>query len=393
MINRIKYISSRALFVIALFVFSAEPVFAQFAPVKTRCIWITRESLYNPASIDNALTYAAENNFTRVFIQVRSRGDALYKTDLVHMNENVIQDFDPLAYAIELGHELSLEVHAWMNAYVLWSSPTNPVQKNHLLFVHPEWTEANYFGKMDWRVDTSKPPSPHWEGVYLSPMHPSVNLYLAALIKDVTDHYNVDGIHLDYLRYQDEFYGFNPEGRAKFQELFDIDPMDISRGIISTRFGWEASFVDSITSAWHQFKKDNITQLLQLIRTDLEQYESRIKLSAAVKPNLISAEDRWCQDWPAWLSMGLLDFVVPMNYYKEISFFTQDMKLILEALDPEMQNQVIMGIATYNQDAESAADKVLLARLNGFTGISVFSYDSHRNNLEWLTPVIDALSY
>ena len=54
-------------------------------------------------------------------------------------------------------------------------------------------------------------------------------------------------------------------------------------------------------------------------------------------------------------------------------------------------NQVIMGVATYNQDAQSVADKILLTRLNGFKGVSVFSYDAHKNNLEWFKPVTKVL--
>ena len=50
-----------------------------------------------------------------------------------------------------------------------------------------------------------------------------------------------------------------------------------------------------------------------------------------------------------------------------------------------------MGISTYNQDAQSVVDKILLTRLNGFRGVSIFSYDSHKNDLKWFQPVIDAL--
>ena len=52
---------------------------------------------------------------------------------------------------------------------------------------------------------------------------------------------------------------------------------------------------------------------------------------------------------------------------------------------------IIMGIATYNQDAQSAADKVLMARLNGFHGVSIFSFNAHKNNLDWFLPVNEAL--
>ena len=40
---------------------------------------------------------------------------------------------------------------------------------------------------------------------------------------------------------------------------------------------------------------------------------------------------------------------------------------------------------------EAVVDKILLTRLNGFRGVSIFSYDSHKNDLKWFQPVIDAL--
>ena len=54
-------------------------------------------------------------------------------------------------------------------------------------------------------------------------------------------------------------------------------------------------------------------------------------------------------------------------------------------------DRIIMGISTHNQDAQSAADKILLSRLNGFSKVSVFSYNAHKNNLEWFQPVTEAL--
>ena len=83
------------------------------------------------------------------------------------------------------------------------------------------------------------------------------------LYKD--NNYNIDGIHLDYIRYQDEYYGFHRDGRKEFDLLFDIDPLDISRGVISTRYGWELSYVDSIYIEWNRFKQGKVTELLEFI--------------------------------------------------------------------------------------------------------------------------------
>ena len=80
-----------------------------------------------------------------------------------------------------------------------------------------------------------------------------------------------------------------------------------------------------------------------------------------------------------------------MNYYKEIRNFNNSIQIIKSNFDDMDIKRIIMGIATYNQDVQSAIDKILLTRLNGFQGVSIFSYDSHKNNLNWFNPLIDAL--
>ena len=80
-----------------------------------------------------------------------------------------------------------------------------------------------------------------------------------------------------------------------------------------------------------------------------------------------------------------------MNYFKEIRHFNNSVQIMKSNLHADDMNRIIMGVSTYNQDAQSTVDKILLSRLNGFRGISVFSYDSHKNNLKWFKPVTEAL--
>ena len=63
-----------------------------------------------------------------------------------------------------------------------------------------------------------------------------------------------------------------------------------------------------------------------------------------------------------------------------------------ESIDGDKLNQIIMGVATYNQDANSVSNKIYISRLNGFKGISIFSYDSHKNDLDWFEPVINSMN-
>jgi hypothetical protein len=82
-----------------------------------------------------------------------------------------------------------------------------------------------------------------------------------------------------------------------------------------------------------------------------------------------------------------------MNYFKEIRDFNNSVQIMKSNLAQDELEMVVIGVSTYNQDAQSAADKILLARLNGFKGVSIFSWDSHKNNLDWFQPINDALGH
>ena len=335
--------------------------------------------------IDAALLYAYQAGYDIVFIQVRSRGYALYNSDIVPKHPQVDPDFDPLKYALTLGSALGLKTHVWMNSYILWSSSYEPENSQHLYHTHKEWTEADRNFKMDAQINLSKLKSPQWEGIYLSPLHPEVNPYLLSVYSEIINKYDIDGIHLDYIRFQDEIYGWNRFGMKEFAKIYDYSPRDITRGIIPH------NLIDSIKVSWVKFRQDAISELVYETYGAIQQSEKEISLSAAVKPNLLEAQTRWSQNWGRWIQDGYIDFVVPMNYHKEIREFNNSIQIMKSSFNRENMDRIIMGIATYNQDAQSVADKILLTRLNGFKGVSIFSFDAHKNNLEWFHPVIKAL--
>jgi len=386
-----KIIIYRAYRIIALFFFLLQFAFSQLSDLDTRCLWVVRESMYNEAMISDALLYAYQSGYNIVFVQIRGRGYSFYNSNIVPKHPKISPDFDPLKYAVTLGHALGIEVHAWMNSFILWSSRSLPEDTEHLYYTHKDWTEVNLHGKTDAQIKLSELQSPQWEGIYLAPTHPEVNPYLLSVFSEVLEKYEVNGLHLDYIRFQDEIYGYNKKGMQVFDKIYNINPRDIVRGIISTRFGWSQEFVDSMYVAWDQYRRDKVTDLVRITHDKIKTSGKNIVLSAAVKPNLIDAKNRWFQEWDKWIEEEIIDFVVPMNYFKGISDFNNSVQIIKSNLTTNDLKMVIMGISTYNQDAQSAADKILLARLNGFKGISVFSWDSHKNNVDWFQPVIEAL--
>jgi len=59
-------------------------------------------------------------------------------------------------------------------------------------------------------------------GTSLDPGHPAAFQYLSDLIVGVATNYDVDGIHLDYIRYPETaIFGFNPIALQRFARLYN----------------------------------------------------------------------------------------------------------------------------------------------------------------------------
>ena len=354
-----------------------------------KCLWIKADSMKDKESIEGAIFFAYEHDFDTIFLQVRSRGDAFYNSDLVPKNNSIKDNLDPLKYAIDLSHSLGIEIHAWFNTYILWSANSNPYSPKHLYYNSKNWLESNIHGKSDSNIDITQTQSKNWEGIFLSPNHPEVNNYLASICMELILNYDIDGLHFDYIRFQDDIYGYNKIGRDIFENKYNFDPLDIKRDIISTKYGWNQSEIDSMQSIWNNYKIENINNLVYRVRNSIDSLEKKVKLSAAVKPNPDLSKKKWSQDWKTWIDSNIVDFVVPMNYSSDMISFNHNIEIIKDQIEKNKFDKIIMGISIYNQDAVSVSDKVYLSYLYNFKGFSLFSYDNKKDSLYWFKDILD----
>lgn len=146
------------------------------------------------AELENILDLISDANFNTVYLQVRSRGDLLYPSNIepwaACLNGlGVDPGYDPLAFAIQEAHERGLEVHAWMCTYRVYSNATPPsTTPAHVVNAHPEWVK-NY---------TEGSTTTKW----LDPGIPAVNEYLLTIVEEIATNYpSLDGIQFDYIRY------------------------------------------------------------------------------------------------------------------------------------------------------------------------------------------------
>ena len=389
------FFNSRALFHKALFVLFFNFLFSEILPnVSNKCFWVTKNNLVDSVSVNQVINFVKKNEIDKVFFQVRSRGDALYNSSLVPKCELVLNDFDPLDYFLQKKYEMDVEVHAWFNTYILWSNKVLPNDSLHFYYQCPECLESDFNGKSDKNTILSQYQSKNWEGIYLSPMHPKVNVHILEVINELISKYDLDGVHLDYVRYQDSFYGYNPEGLDQFISKFNFDPKDINRGIISPRFGYPKSYIDSLKVVWKEHRSNKITELVRSLKYSFINDSLNIQLSAAVKPNFVNSKNRWFQDWSSWIKEDLIDFAVIMNYdtdFNDFNFIND--QILSEFSFNDIKENIFIGISCYNQSFNQIADKVLFSRFQGFENYSLFPYNVQKDTTDWYNPIFNVLNF
>ncbi len=258
---------------------------------------------------------------------------------------------------IPIAKSAGLEIHAWM-----WTMPCllEEVQKKH-----PDWYAVNRLGE-------SSLDQPAYVGYYrfLCPSKEEVREFIRETVKEISG-YDVDGVHLDYVRYPDVIlarglwpkynviqdreyprydYCYCGTCRRKFKEQHGIDPMEIAE--------------PSGHQAWLQFRYDRISTLVNDMLIPAGRANNKI-MSAAVFPNWKNVR----QEWRAWK----LDAVLPMlynRYYLEDAAWIEDQ--CREGLRSLRYETKLYGGLMLDQP-EALKDYAVKSFEGGAAGVSIFS--------------------
>lgn len=212
-----------------------------------------------------------------VLFQARVRGTVVYPSQLEPWDGCLSgvpgrsPGYDPLAFAIDECHKRGMELHAWV--------VTIPVGKWNALGCK---TLRNKYPQLIKRIG---------EEGYMDPENTATATYLANFCKEITDRYDVDGIHLDYIRY--------PET-------------------------WKINIA-------HDAARRNITAIVRAIGEKVKASKPWIKYSCSpigkfsdlsrFASNGWNAYAKVCQDAQGWLRDGLMDALFPMMYFQGNHFF------------------------------------------------------------------------
>jgi uncharacterized lipoprotein YddW (UPF0748 family) len=300
-----------------------------------------------------------------VLVQVIGRGDAWFASERLPRAEALANaDFDPLGELLPAAHAAGLEVHAWVNAVLVWSAPAPPRDPRHVVRAHPEWVAKLEDGRRLTQLTPEQRRQLGIEGVFLNPAHPGVRAWLAAAVAELASRYPVDGIHLDHIRQPGARVGYDPDTRARFALEHGADPARFDRMPAARRREMEA--------AWAAFQRRQVDALVDAVGAAARAARPGVQLSAAVLSDTVSAAER-AQQWKDWIRDGRVSRVFVMCYATPVPAVLQALAGYARDLDVA---RIVPGIAVYNTDAVTAAAKIRGAAGLGYPEIALYSYDA-----------------
>ena len=228
-----------------------------------------------------------------VLLQTRIRGSVIYPSETepwdIALTGTFDRDpgYDPLAFAIEETHKRGMELHAWIVTVPAFKvEGASKMGRKSLMRTHPELLRK------------------HGQQYYLDPGMPGSADYLAALCREIVQGYDIDGIHLDYIRY--------PENAGAFPDAGTFRKYGKGRD----KRSWRTDNITRMVRQAYQTVKD-IKPWVRVSCSPVGKYSDLNRYPA----HGWSALGTVCQDAQGWLREGIMDLLLPMMYFQGDHFF------------------------------------------------------------------------
>lgn len=355
--------------------FFLQPLFAVEPPKhEIRAVWLTtvygldwprhtasgdvaRKSQQN--EICRLLDQLQDANFNTVFLQVRLRGDVIWKSAIEPAAKvfsgkiGVMPGYDPLAYVIDECHKRGIECHAWFVTFPL-GTEKNIREQGNLSVVkrHPKLCKLH---RGEW---------------YLDPGVPGTSDYILSLVRELVTGYDIDGIHFDYIRYPEQAKSF-PD-KSTYKQYGRKIPLD----------EWRRSNITKMVDRIYDWVK-SVKPWVQVSSSPLGKYNRIPRV-----PNAgWTAYESVHQDPKLWMEQGKHDMIVPMMYYLHNNFYP----FVDNWVENSNGRLVVPGLGAYRMlkeesdwDVDSITDQIEYTRANGGAGCTFFRSANVLDNLKGL---------
>ena len=359
-----------------------------------RGLWVDafHQGFKTPAQVTKLLKDVRDAHFNAVLIQVRRRGDVLYNSSIEPKASEVAPDFDPLADLLKKAHDTNngprIEVHAWIVVYpVANRREIDSLPTNHPVRLHRDWLSKDVNGET-------------WDGhnYGFEQGLPQVQEYLVDLAMELISKYDIDGFHLDHIRYENNTWGYHEAVVARFNQLYK-----------------RSGKPKPTDPEWMDFRREQVTALVRRIYLSAIEKKPQIKISAACNSRApgIRTTAEWpksasysstLQNWRAWMEEGILDMVVPMTYFNQEKWASAWSNWNTFEKDHRYNRHVVIGPGPYQNSISNSLYQLQsirqpTAKGNHADGMCLYCYavltpeETRSSQMEFLKALVKPSAY
>jgi uncharacterized lipoprotein YddW (UPF0748 family) len=308
---------------------------------ETRAIWVSPNDITTSVGIDRLVVRCTEARLNVIIPDIFVRNAFYARSDLFPITDNVEEGFDPLKDLIAKAHAAGLEVH-----------PGFCVTYRDRRF--RQWFADNYGRNID-MIDSEGKIIPEGADAH----RPEYRRFIVDLMVGIARDYQVDGIHLDYIRTMGRCYC--ADCRKEFAET-------------------HAGELDKATDEqWIEWQREAIGDIVERTAAGVRRIRPSAIMSAAVFAGMPGGAGQG-QDPAGWADRGWIDLVIPMDYQMQTLQVRSNERQFLAAMQSD--DQLVTGLSLYMRTGDGALsrppellfEQIELVRRMGIRGYCLFAF-------------------
>ncbi len=285
-----------------------------------------------------------------IFLETYYQGKTIYPSAVMKQYQLTEQHprfakQDPLKVWLTVAHQNNMRVHVWFQTYMAGNQLENAEKYGPILTRYPQWSNIQWMAlqaeEPDKLPDAKVIPvaSPQEEGHYfLDPANPEVTTFLLALLTELVQNYDIDGVNLDYIRYpaslpvtsgdyRQSNWGYSTLARKRFQDslLQEQKQNEKDKPLVAVPTkqqdgkrvsAWDPVYLavqDPMWRRWIQWRQAQVTHFVVQATAKIRTLNPKIAITAVVFPPADPQLAWKLQDWPTWVEKGYLDALTPIG--------------------------------------------------------------------------------
>lgn len=252
----------------------------------------TAENFRHAGEVAAFVEKAAENQVAVINLLVKQDEDGQIESGQVYYRSAIAPiapgyaDFDVLRSMLAAAHARNIKVRAWIPQFHDQAAAKR----------HPAWRMMAYADGQVVPYTGSRQ-----REYFVNPLDPAAQDYELSIIKEVAENYPVDGIMLDWLRFDNFNMDLGDFTRREYRSRYRLDPLNI-----------EFSKAGEALDQWNDFRTDGIAAYVRSVRQNLP---ARMHLGVYILP-------------PEFVEVGQnagkfrqdVDSLAPMCYFRDWDF-------------------------------------------------------------------------